>query len=98
MSEGLRKELDQAQLLLTYNVQTLASQNYRMLETLSQSTKHEPDADLISKQAQTRRLDTVLKCIKDVRVSNQGTITDRSGTVHNRWIQWVTVTMVLVYF
>ncbi|KAK8098026.1 uncharacterized protein PG998_013512 [Apiospora kogelbergensis] len=81
ISEGLRKELDQAQLLLTQNVKTLASQNDRILETLSQNTKHAPDADLISEQA--HRLDTVLKSIEDVRVSNQGTITDLVQSLKN---------------
>ncbi|KAK8069794.1 hypothetical protein PG994_006410 [Apiospora phragmitis] len=84
IAEGLRKELDQARLLLKQNVQTLASQNDKILETLKECTKDEFHENL---SEQTHKLDTVLKSVEDVRVSNYGTITDLVQSLKNDFVK-----------
>ncbi|KAK8115991.1 hypothetical protein PG984_012493 [Apiospora sp. TS-2023a] len=84
VAKGLRKELDQARLLLTQDVRTLTTQNETILKNLKQCRNDELDVDLCE---QTQRLDTVLKSIEDVRVSNHGAITNLVQSLKNDFIK-----------
>ncbi|KAK8023133.1 hypothetical protein PG991_007014 [Apiospora marii] len=90
VAEGLRKELGQARLLLSQNVQTLSTQNETILKKLKQCRNDELDVDLCE---QTQKLDTVLKSIEDVRVSNRGAITDMVQSMKNDFVKEISGTI-----
>ncbi|KAK8085069.1 hypothetical protein PG997_006340 [Apiospora hydei] len=86
IAAGLRKELEQARLLLTQNVQTLTSQNEKIVKTLNELTQ---DGLHISLSEQTHTLDTILKSIEGVRVSNHGAIADLAQSLKNDFFKEV---------
>ncbi|KAK7942750.1 uncharacterized protein PG986_011863 [Apiospora aurea] len=86
IAAGLRNELEQARLLLTQNVQTLTSQNEKIVKTLSELTQ---DGLHISLSEQTHTLETILKSVEGVRVSNHGAIADLAQSLKNDFFKEV---------
>ncbi|KAK8045356.1 hypothetical protein PG993_005380 [Apiospora rasikravindrae] len=86
IAAGLRKELEQARLLLTQNVQTLTSQNEKIVKTLKDLAQDELH---ISLSEQTQTLDTILKSIEGVRVSNHGAVADLAQSLKNDFFKEV---------